>query len=97
MTVLSPQQHYQAALAAGFKDDGAQRQAVASLELCYQQLIAGKPKVHGVYLWGPVGRGKTWLMDSFYGSLSQDQRRNVTAKRLHFHHLCAGCIKGYFN
>lgn len=87
MTVLSPQQHYQAALVAGFKDDEAQRQAVASLELCYQQLMAGKPEVHGVYLWGPVGRGKTWLMDSFYNSLSQGQRRNVTAKRLHFHHF----------
>lgn len=35
----------------------------------------------GVYLWGPVGRGKTWLMDSFHRSL------RVPARRQHFHHF----------
>ena len=36
----------------------------------------------GLYLWGSVGRGKTWLMDLFYGELP------LTAKRrLHFHHF----------
>jgi cell division protein ZapE len=34
----------------------------------------------GVYLWGGVGRGKTWLMDLFYSSLA------ITAKRrTHFY------------
>ncbi len=38
----------------------------------------GAPK--GVYLWGGVGRGKTWLMDIFYGSLAISAKR-----RTHFY------------
>jgi cell division protein ZapE len=34
----------------------------------------------GVYLWGGVGRGKTWLMDLFYASLSSPAKR-----RTHFY------------
>lgn len=38
------------------------------------------PPVQGLYLWGGVGRGKTWLMDMFYQSLPIERKL-----RLHFH------------
>ncbi|MDE9443222.1 AFG1 family ATPase [Xenorhabdus bovienii] len=36
--------------------------------------------VQGLYMWGGVGRGKTWLMDMFFQSLPTDRKL-----RLHFH------------
>jgi cell division protein ZapE len=38
--------------------------------------------VRGIYLWGGVGRGKTWLMNLFYEEV-QVQRK----LRIHFHHF----------
>ena len=76
MAVLSPYAAYKQALASGFQDDPAQHQAAASLQRCYEQLQAGEPEIAGVYLWGPVGRGKTWLMDRFYQALTVPARRH---------------------
>lgn len=41
---------------------------------------AGTAPVRGLYMWGGVGRGKTWLMDLFYQSLPGERKQ-----RLHFH------------
>lgn len=79
--LLSPQQWYQQALERGFVADQAQQQAVDCLERNYQALLAGAHDGVGVYLWGPVGRGKTWLMDCFYANLP------VSGRRQHFHHF----------
>jgi cell division protein ZapE len=49
----------------------------------------GTQGVRGVYLWGGVGRGKTWLMDLFYDGLAATPRR-----RVHFHHLMRDLHQG---
>ena len=41
-----------------------------------------KSKTNGIYLWGDVGRGKTWLMNLFFDSLPFEQKT-----RIHFHHF----------
>ena len=78
---LSPLQAYKKALAEGFVVDPAQQHAVTALEECFQALQTGAGAVRGVYLWGPVGRGKTWLMEQFFNGLT------VPARRQHFHHF----------
>lgn len=45
-----------------------------------QRSIGGREPVTGLYFWGGVGRGKTWLMDIFFDSLPF--RRKM---RSHFH------------
>ncbi|MDU7483543.1 MAG: cell division protein ZapE [Hafnia alvei] len=50
------------------------------------QSLLGKPAakpqepVQGLYMWGGVGRGKTWLMDLFFHSIPSERKL-----RLHFH------------
>ena len=61
-------------------------------------VIASNDCVKGFYIWGGVGRGKTYLMDLFYQCLPFENKL-----RLHFHHLMQRihdeleCLKGSKN
>ena len=92
---MNVQEYYQHALTErGFKSDPAQQRAVDRLQEAYDDWVAYKaqrssafkrlinrPDVpQGVYMWGGVGRGKSFLMDSFYSVVPV-----VRKTRLHFH------------
>jgi cell division protein ZapE len=80
----------------GFLPDPSQQRAVERLQQLYEEWSAYKKKrssalkrlvvkpalPKGVYLWGAVGRGKSFLMDSFYLCVPLVRKR-----RVHFHHF----------
>ena len=86
---------YQDALTKrGFQADAAQQHAVDRLQQTYDEWVLYKEKrsnrltrlitrpevPRGVYMWGGVGRGKSFLMDSFYSVVPL-----VRKTRVHFH------------
>ena len=92
---MSVTQAYQAELVArGYTADPAQLRALHALERCAQEWALFKEKrsnplkklinrpdiPRGVYMFGGVGRGKSFLMDCFYNAVPL--RRKT---RLHFH------------
>ena len=88
----SPLNRYQQTLKQhGFVSDSKQLEAIEQLDQLYwllqkpqSFLHRKKEPVKGLYLWGDVGRGKTFLMDLFYESLPDGRKL-----RLHFHRFMA--------
>ena len=78
----------------GYRSDPAQLRAIDSLERCENEwadykarrssalakLISRPPIPRGVYMWGGVGRGKSFLMDCFFNAVPLQRKT-----RLHFH------------
>ena len=91
----SPQTEYQRRLdSTDLKPDPAQGAAIARLDTLWRELssyVSGRSRgflgfgrkqatPRGLYLWGPVGRGKSMLMDLFFDAAPIDAKR-----RVHFH------------
>jgi cell division protein ZapE len=80
----------------GFMADPSQARAAERLQRLFEEWTAYKarrstalrrllvkpPLPKGVYLWGAVGRGKSFLMDAFYLCVPLVRKR-----RVHFHHF----------
>jgi cell division protein ZapE len=80
----------------GFRSDPSQWLAVRRLQRLHEEwarykarrsnalkrLLVKPQPPKGVYLWGAVGRGKSFLMDSFYLCVPLVRKR-----RVHFHHF----------
>ncbi len=92
---MGVRQLYEATLAErGFQSDAAQLRAVDALERCegewadykarrsnaVTKLLVRPPIPRGVYMWGGVGRGKSFLMDCFFQAVPLTRKT-----RLHFH------------
>jgi cell division protein ZapE len=93
---MTPLERYQADLQRpDFFHDAAQENAVRHLQRLYDELVAdqqghgllgklfGRKRqepIKGLYFWGGVGRGKTYLVDTFFDALPFKQKM-----RTHFH------------
>ena len=92
---MTVKQIYEAELAIrGYTSDPAQLRAIEALERCALEWTAFKEKrsnalkklinrpdiPRGVYMFGGVGRGKSFLMDCFYNAVPLKRKT-----RLHFH------------
>jgi cell division protein ZapE len=95
---LSPLAKYEQLLDGGeVLPDAEQRKIVLAFEALWRELateparaslfglVWRRPEpVRGLYVWGGVGRGKTWLMDLFFDSLPPGGPMGGK-QRIHFH------------
>lgn len=92
------ERYHAALATGNFSEDPVQQQAMTYLDQLHHEIIKvygntkqgffaslfkSKPvPPKGLYMWGGVGRGKTWMMDMFYESLPIERKM-----RMHFHHF----------
>src|SRR5690606_9301990 len=97
---MNVREHYLHALEEkGYKPDLAQEAAIDRLQQFYEDWLSylqdrtsalkrlfKRPDIpRGVYMWGGVGRGKSFLMDAFYQAVPLKRKT-----RLHFHEFMQG-------
>ena len=85
---IIPSSTYQSQMGEKLVEDPSQQTAINALDVLFGHLTNPKAQlscpVKGLYLWGDVGRGKTYLMDMFYNCLPDERKL-----RLHFHRFMA--------
>jgi cell division protein ZapE len=90
--------YFEKAARSVLENDPEQTRVVDALQALQERILAeAKPfrrllrafrpldasdRPRGIYLWGGVGRGKTFLMDSFFTTLCIERKR-----RVHFHRM----------
>ena len=97
---MNVREYYLQSLAEkGYHADAAQMKAIDRLQVFYDDWVIYKqarssplrklfkrPAIpRGVYMWGGVGRGKSFLMDAFYQTVPLKRKA-----RLHFHEFMQG-------
>ena len=100
--IIPSQRYAEGVARGDWRDDPAQHAGLAELDRIHQAIVAApqssglfgrlssmwkKPEtVPGLYYWGGVGRGKTFLVDLFYDGLPP----NIGKYRTHFHRFMRG-------
>ena len=83
-------QHFtEKASAQGYTLSHGQLQVIEHLATQAARIDSGQAR--SLYLYGAVGRGKSWLLDGFFQALPQAHKR-----RLHFHDFFARLHQGMF-
>ena len=96
--MLIEEAYRQRATELGLVPDAEQARVVTALQDLQEQIVTHHSPLHrllrffrfraalnpvrGIYLWGGVGRGKTFLMDLFFNTLPVARKR-----RIHFHRM----------